>query len=38
VHLAEFADDHHIRRIVPAALKASTDPHLTRRAGEFVDN
>jgi hypothetical protein len=35
-HLAEFADDHHIRRCLTAALNASTDPQLQRRAGEFV--
>ena len=35
-HLAEFADDHHIRRTLTAALNASADPHLQRRAGEFV--
>ena len=35
-HLAEFADDHHIRRSLTAALEASADPHLQRRAGEFV--
>jgi hypothetical protein len=35
-HLAEFADDHHVRHRVIAALDASADPHLQRRAGEFV--
>ena len=35
-HLAEFADDHHIRRSVTAALRASADPSVQRRAGEFV--
>jgi len=35
-HLAEFADDHHLRRSVTAALRASADPGVQRRAGEFV--
>ena len=35
-HLAEFADDHHLRGSLTAALEASADPHLQRRAGEFV--
>jgi hypothetical protein len=36
VHLAEFPDDDHVRRSVMAALGASADPHLRRRAGEFL--
>ena len=35
-HLAEFADDHHVQRSVIAALNASADPQVERRAGEFL--
>ncbi len=35
-HLAEFPDDHHVQRSVIAALNASADPQLERRAGEFL--
>ena len=35
-HMAEFPDDHLVRRRVMAALNASADPRLRRRAGEFL--
>jgi len=35
-HMAEFPDDDHVRRRVIAALNASADPNLRRRADEFL--
>ena len=35
-HLAEFADDHQVRGSLTAALNASADSHVQRRASEFI--